>query len=167
VILDSAGRLTQALPSGSGTTSLAFAPDGTLAVGTLSGTVELWNPISGKQIAAPLVVAAAPVASIAFDPSGGRFATAAVGEGTVKLWYTSTLEQSGLTVDTDAHATPSLAFARGGVALTAVDDAGNAFAWPMSVTAWGHQACAVAGRNLTRQEWAQLVTAQSYTAVCP
>ena len=66
--------------------SLAFAPDGTLATGTLGGIVQLWNPISGAQVAGPLAVTAGPVSSIAFDPTGQRFATTAGQDGAVKLW---------------------------------------------------------------------------------
>jgi WD40 repeat protein len=59
-----------------GTTSLAFAPNGTFATGTYAGVVQLWNPSTGTRISHPVLVAAAPVASIAFDRSGQRFATA-------------------------------------------------------------------------------------------
>ena len=168
LIFDSStARLIQVLPSGAGTTALAFTPDGTLAVGTLTGTVELWNPIRAEQIAPPVVVAAAPVTSIAFDPSGQRFATAGLAEGTVKLWYTSTLAQLGMNLNTDPRSTSSLAFERDGSELLAVDDAGSAFAWPTALPTWEHDACAVAGRNLTSQEWSQLVTGLPYAAICP
>ncbi len=167
ILNSSTARLTQVLPSDAGTTALAFTPDGTLAVGTLAGTIELWNPISAKELAPPLVVAAAPVTSIAFDPSGRRFATAGLAEGTVKLWYTSTLAQPSLTMSTDPRSTSSLAFERDGTKLLAVDDAGSAYTWPMSLSTWEHDACAVAGRNLTSQEWSQLVTGQPYAAICP
>ncbi len=68
------------------TVSLAFAPDGTLATGTLSGIVQLWNPISGAQVAGPLPVTAGPISSIAFARGGQRFATTGSEDGTVKLW---------------------------------------------------------------------------------
>jgi len=48
-----------------------------------------------------------------------------------------------------------------------VDDHGNAFGWPTSLAAWEHQACTVAGRNLTRQEWTRLITRTPYTTICP
>ena len=53
---------------GIGLETAAFAPDGTLATGTRAGIVQLWNPATGAQIGHPTPVAAAPVASIAFDP---------------------------------------------------------------------------------------------------
>ena len=161
------GQVRQVLISPAGTTSLAFAPDGTLANGTPAGTVELWNPITGKQIAPALQVAATPVTSIAFDRTGERFATAAQAEGTVELWLTSRLGELGPALSTDQGATSTAGFDSRGEGLLAVDDDGEAFSWPISLAAWERQACTVAGRNLTRQEWSQLGIATPYTTVCP
>jgi WD40 repeat protein len=80
--------------------SLAFAPGGTLATGASSGTVRLWNP-TGGQIAHPLLAAASPITTIAFDATGQRFATTGTGDGEVKLWFTSTLQQEGAALATD------------------------------------------------------------------
>ena len=41
------------------------------------------------------------------------------------------------------------------------------FTWPTSPAAWEHGACSVAGRNLTRAEWRELVGGSRYTTVCP
>lgn len=168
LILDASnGQVRQVLLSATGTTSLAFAPDGTLADGTPSGTVELWNPVSGKQVDPPLLAAATPVTSIAFDRTGQRLATAAQGGGTIKLWLTRALQQVGPALDTDQGATETVAFEPGGGGLLAVDDDGGGFTWPASLSGWEHRACAVAGRGLTRQEWARLGTGGGYTSVCP
>ena len=168
LILDpSTGEPRQAFTSAAGTTALTFAPDGTLANGTPAGTVELWNPVTGKQIGGSLGVATAPVTSIAFDPTGHLFATASRGEGTVKVWFTAALRQQGGALSTDPGTTSTAVFEPGGARLLAVNDHGDAFTWPMSPTAWEHQACAVAGRNLTRQEWSVLATGRAYSTVCP
>jgi len=148
------------------TVSLAFAPDGALATGTQGGIVQLWNPDSGAQIGGPVAAAAGPVTSIAFDPTGQRFATAG-DDGTVKLWFTSTLQQEGTTLSTDPGAASTAAFSPNGSDLLVTDDHGNAFTWPTSLTAWEHRACAIAARNLTHAEWAQYVPGRSYATVCP
>ena len=64
-----------------------------------AGIVQLWNTCSGHAIHHPVLVAAGPVASIAFDRSGRRFATADGPEGGLKLWFTYTLQQDGATLD--------------------------------------------------------------------
>jgi DNA-binding SARP family transcriptional activator/WD40 repeat protein len=149
------------------TGSLAFAPDGRLATGTLSGIVQLWNPISGAQVASPLPVTAGPVSSITFDPTGQRFAVTASQDGTVKLFATSTLQQEGATLNTDQRAASTATFEPRSNSLLVINDHGNGFTWPMSLTVWEQRACAVAGRNLTPKEWSRYLPGQRYTPVCP
>jgi WD40 repeat protein len=133
----------------------------------LNGIVQLWDPISGTQAAGPLPVTAGQVSSIAFDPTGQRFATTATQDGTVKLFTTSTLQQEGTTLNTDQGATSTAAFGLHGNSLLVVNDHGNAYTLPVSPTAWEQRACAIAGRNLTRQDWNRLVPGQSYSTICP
>jgi WD40 repeat protein/DNA-binding SARP family transcriptional activator len=147
--------------------SLAFGSGDTLAGGTLGGTVELWDAATGKRLDQPLLADSAPITSVAFDPTGERFATAGEGDGTIKVWFTAGLQQEGPRLGSDPGSTSATAFEPRGQVLLAVDDTGGAFAWPASLTAWQQEACSVAGRNLTRAEWAQLVGGPRYTAVCP
>jgi len=161
-------RAIHPLESGSGgTTSLAFAPNGTLATGTYAGVVQLWNPSTGASIGHPVLVAAAPVASIAFDPSGQRFATAGGPEGGLKLWFTSSLQQDGTTLDPEEGTSGNAQFTPNGQGLLSVDANGNGSLWPVSLPALANHACAVAGRNLTREEWSRFITGYRYSQVCP
>lgn len=151
---------------GDDTISLAFAPDGTLATDTLAGVVDLWDPASGQRLAPPLLAASAPIAGIAFDSSGRRFATSGYGDGTVKLWFTATLQQDGPDLSTDPNSTSDVAFTPGGGSLIAGDELGSAFTWPTSVDAWEQRSCAVAARNLSRREWSQFIPELPYATVC-
>ena len=108
-----------------GTVSLAFAPNGTLASGTYAGVVQLWNPSTGAPISHPVLVAAAPVASIAFDRSGQRFATAGGPEGGLKLWFTSSLQQDGATLDPEQGTSGNGQFTPNGQLLLAVNADGQ------------------------------------------
>lgn len=53
-----------------------------------------------------------------------------------------------------------------GEGLLAFDDHGGVFSWPISIRAWEKRACSLAGPNLTRARWAQLVGGHAYTTVC-
>ncbi len=162
------GQLVRTLSDpGDDGVSLAFGPKGVLAEGTLGGTVELWRPATGKRVvASPLLADSVAITSLAFDPTGRRFATAGSGDGTIKVWFTAGLQQEAK-LASDPGATSAAAFEPGGKALVGVDDQGGAFAWPTSLTAWQQDACALAGRNLTRAEWTQFVAGPPYTSVCP
>ena len=150
-----------------GTTSLAFAPNGTLATGTYAGVVQLWDPSTGAPVSHPVLAAAAPVVSIAFDSSGQRFATAGGPDGGLKLWFTSTLQQDGATLDPEEGTSGNAQFTPDGQLLLAINANGDGSLWPVSTPALANHACAIAGRNLTREEWSRFITGYRYSQVCP
>jgi WD40 repeat protein len=166
VLQPASGTTTQTLSPPSGATSVAFAPNGTLATGTAAGTVDLWNPATGQALAPALIAASAPITSIAFEPEGRRFVTAGYQEGSVKLWFTPTLQQEGPALHTDAGTATAVAFAARGRGLIDVEDTGRGFSWPTSLADWEARACQVAGRNFTREEWVRLVAQPHYAPVC-
>jgi len=164
----STGQLLRTLADpGDDSISLAFGPGDTLAAGTLAGTVETWDAATGKRLAPPLLADTEPITDVAFDQSGRRFVTTGDEDGTIKLWLTAGLQQEGPRLVSDPDATASAAFEPNGGGLLVVDDHGGAFTWPTSLTAWEQRACSLAGRNLTRAEWTELVGDPKYTAICP
>jgi DNA-binding SARP family transcriptional activator/WD40 repeat protein len=165
----SSGRARRTLADpGNQTISLAFAPNSkVLAAGTVGGTVELWDPGNGKPIGSPLLADPSGIADVSFAPSGERFATSGLREGDAKLWFTSDLAQEGPRLATDPGATAATVFEPNGDGLLVLDSFGDGFSWPSSLVAWEHRACALAGRNLTRAEWTQLVGGGQYASVCP
>jgi WD40 repeat protein len=145
--------------------SVAFAPNGSLAAGTLGGTVEMWDPRTGKRLAPPLLADSEPITSVAFDRSGQRFVTTGYQDGTIKLWSSDGLQQQGPRLGSDPSATSTALFDPVGNDLLLVDDHGDAFTWPTSLTTWEHRACSLAGR-FTSAAWAQLVGGPRYASVC-
>jgi hypothetical protein len=59
---------------------------------------------------------------------------------------------------------PAVAFEPGGRLL--VTELGSAILWPLDRPTLQEFACQVAGRRLTREEWAELVPARPYRKVC-
>jgi WD40 repeat protein/class 3 adenylate cyclase/energy-coupling factor transporter ATP-binding protein EcfA2 len=147
-------------------TTVAFDPDGTLATGTWAGIVQRWDPRSGVQIGHATLVAAAPVSSISFDRTGAIFATAGGSDGLVKLWETKTQQQFGATFPGGPGQWGNAQFTPNGSKLVVVYGDGTGFVWPVSVKAWERHACAVAGRNFTREEWSRFVGGGDPARVC-
>ena len=145
--------------------SAAFAPDGSLAAGTLGGTVEMWDPSTGKRLAPPLLADSEPITSVAFDRRGQRFVTTGYQDGTIKLWFTDGLQQQGPRLGSDPSATSTAVFDPTGDDLLVVDDHGDAFTWPTSLTTWERRACSLAGR-FSSAAWAQLAGGIRYANVC-
>jgi WD40 repeat protein len=163
----SSGQLLRTLADpGDESTSLAFGAGEMLAAGTIGGTVELWDAANGKRLAPPLLADSEEISDVAFDQSGKRFVTTGDEDGTIKLWFTAGLQQDGPRLAADSGSTSAAAFEPRGGGLLAVDDRGGAFTWPTTLAAWEHRACALAGRNLTKAEWSELVGGPRYSTVC-
>ncbi len=150
-----------------GASAVAYAQDGTLATGSWPGIVQLWNSRTGGQIGHATLVAAAPVASISFTPDGDRFATAGGSDGLAKIWETKTQQQFGATFPGDPGAWGSVAYTPDGSKLIVIYADGKGFLWPTSLGQLEQHACAVAGRNFTREEWSRYVSNRAYSKVCP
>ena len=59
-----------------------------------------------------------------------------------------------------------LAYTPDGRYLLSVFPDGTAFEWPVTLKAWERQACSVAHRNFTPEEWQRFVSGRSYSSVC-
>ncbi|HEX4525270.1 MAG TPA: BTAD domain-containing putative transcriptional regulator [Gaiellaceae bacterium] len=162
------GRLGRTIRTEGGLhyTTLAYEPNGTLATGSYAGIVQLWNPATGRELGRPTAAAAAPVSSIAFDPTGSTFATTGGSDGIAKLWTTATLQQFGSNLRGAPNFWGNAQFTPDGGHLVVVWEDGTGSVWPTSVAALEAHACAVAGRNFTRTEWRQFVGG-SYRTTCP
>ncbi len=147
-------------------TTVAFSPDGTLASGSWAGIVDLWDPSTGERVGHPTLVAQAPVSAIAFAPNGETFATSGGSSGHAKIWVTSTLQQLGADFPGGEGSWGNVGYTPDGDYLFSAYADGSAYRWPVTVGAWTDQACRVAGRNFTREEWRRFLTG-SYQRFCP
>jgi WD40 repeat protein len=146
-------------------TALAPLPDSrTLLVGDEDGVVGLWDARTGKPMGAPRTAAAGGVAQIAVSPDGRRFVVADFA-GSAKLWDVATLERVGDEFPVSDGIIPAVAFAsRGRLVIT---EPGSATVWPTDRPTLQRFACQVAGRNLTRDEWNDLLPTRPYRQLCP
>jgi WD40 repeat protein len=122
--------------------SLALSPDGaTLATGAQDGSVQLWDVGSLEPLGAPLAGRGVP-SSLTFSPDGRA------------LWSGGPAEPLAQRDPLANPVPPSVAMAL--------------FRWDVDLGSWETHACAIANRNLTREEWNRFVgTAEAYRKTCP
>jgi WD40 repeat protein/transcriptional regulator with XRE-family HTH domain len=149
-------------------TSVALSPNGaTLAAGNADGTIRLWDTATGRQIGRPLTGPADPVTSVTFSPDGTTLASASP-DHTVRLWDLATSRPIGAPLTGHTGQVTSVAFSPDGKTLAAGSADHTVRLWDVAylVNVVPHL-CALAGRSLTRAEWARYVPGLAYQRVCP
>ena len=161
---------------------MAFSPGGSLlASADGDGTVRLWNPATGQPVGAPLRATTSArygAPAVAFSPNGTLLATGEL-DGTVRVWNPAARRLVGAPLQTGSGPNGGVfvvAFSRSGKLLASVSLDGTVRLWNMATQ--GQNAarkrdlvpylCALAGRPLTRAEWARYVPqGLAYQRVCP
>jgi WD40 repeat protein len=146
--------------------AVAFSPDGKLlATGGGSGLVRFWDAEKGKQVGGSLLASAGYVLSVAFDPSGKLLTTAGT-DGATRLWDVRDRTAVGSPLPIIRNISAESAFAPSGDKIVTVYASGQAFSYDLRASSWDKRACAVAGRSLTRAEWAQYLPGRPYRPAC-
>jgi WD40 repeat protein/tRNA A-37 threonylcarbamoyl transferase component Bud32 len=158
------GRRLFARGAGGQATSFDIARDGRLlALGTADGEVLLLDPRTGAQARPPLKAAAANIVQVAFSPDERTLAVTAA-DGTASLWDLGSRTRAGDPFPPTPGILPSPVFEPNGRLLLV--GVSNAVQWPLDVRTWERFACHVAGRQLTRAEWADVLPGRPYKRVC-
>jgi WD40 repeat protein len=148
--------------------TLAYSPKGILATGSHAGVVQLWDPRTHTEIGHLIQAANAPVAAIAFNPTGDEFATTEGGSlGVTRIWASSTQQQFGGDLPGELGRWENVRYTPDGAELLTLGSDGRGSAWPTTLEQWQMHACAVAARNLTHEEWSQYITGRGYRKTCP
>lgn len=145
-------------------TSIAFSPDSRmLAAGTEDGRVVLYSTVNGRTLGSPIQVATAAVDPISFSPDGRTFAVSAT-DGTATIWDVGSRKRLGNSFPVEQGVIPAAHFAPNGDLV--IDYLADAARWPTNVERWATFACQVAGRDLTRAEWTDLLPKRPYQHLC-
>ena len=167
--------------SDDGVLSVAFDPTGRLvAGGGATGPARVWRVSDQRPAFPPLTGHTGPITGVAFDASGSYLATTSHIGGS-RLWD----PRSGLRFGEELTGStrwlgpqaPSIdlpflglrnAFSPDGklLAVSGVETLG--MLWNVDPALWRERACAIVGRNLSREEWnLHLPAGTAYRATCP
>ena len=141
-----------------------FSPDGRLLAVTSSHNTQLWDVAERRRSGPPLRGHEGVVFTSEFSPDGRTLATSG-SDGSVILWDVGSRRSLGKLPGRIGQI--SGRFTPDGRRLFVLHELGGAQRWEVSPDAWSKHACRVAGRELTRAEWEELVPDQDYRRVCP
>jgi WD40 repeat protein len=146
--------------------AIDVAPDSrVVGVGTQDGKVLFLGARSGKPALPPIQAATGNIAYLTFSADGRSLAVGAA-DNAVSIWNLRSRKRLGNPFGPYPGFIPSTIFEPSGRLLIG-GAAESAVEWPIDVRTWERFACRAAGRDLTRQEWKDLVANRPDRHVCP
>jgi WD40 repeat protein len=161
-----AGRVIRDGPLGSAPISAEFSPDGERVAISFMERVGVLDVATGDWMRTPVDGHDQTVSSLAYAPDGNLLASGS-DDGRVGLWDGRTGALLGTMLPGRPTTPVTVSFLPDGhtVLISAID--GAVYTWDTRVQSWIDHACAIAGRNLTRDEWRDAFGDRPYHPTCP
>jgi WD40 repeat protein/DNA-binding SARP family transcriptional activator len=158
-------RLARTIHHPPGVQSIRFSPDGrTIVAGDFLGDVDFWDAATGRRVGRVLGGQNGDVLSVTYSPDGRQLVTTS-SDGQFRLWDVSSGKLVGAALpgaDVGGWGT----FSPDGRHVIAAFWSGLGMIWDVDPGAWQRQACTVAHRQLTRDEWRDFLPDRGYRRVC-
>jgi WD40 repeat protein len=159
-------RLERLNVDGGSVLAAAFSPDGRLVTGgSEDGRVRVFSTEDWRPLAPAFQAHAGFVFGVEVSPDGRRLLTSGT-DGQVRLWDRGTQRPIGAPLPGPRNVAAVAFFAHGGTHVYAVFANGRGYRWDVRSRAWNAHACGVAGRQLTRTEWAAVLPGRDYAPAC-
>ena len=159
-----AGRVLRTVSFGFSPRAVDIAPDGRhVAVVCDNGDFAMVDIEAGRIIVGPTF--GADAAQVTYAPDGATFASAGA-SGLIGLWDGPTGTPLGTSVRPGAAAWTTAEYLPDGYTLLIATLTGAVYTWDTRPEDWIDHACAVAGRNLTADEWRDTFGDRPYHDTC-
>ena len=152
--------------------NLAFSPQNNiLAAGCSDGKVWLWDmsdPQNPQALGQPAGSDIDGINKLVFSPNGKVLAS--VSKNNIQLWDVSDpahMVQLSQPLQGYTSGILYLVFTADGKSLITAGYDGVAWLWNIDTETWQSQACEIANRNLTYNEWVQYISSKAYHFTCP
>ena len=143
-----------------------FSRDGRLLMtGSSDGRVRVFSARDWHPLGPAFPVAGGPVTSVDASPDDRTIVTSAI-DGQIRLWDLASRRPIGAPLPGPENTVAVALFAPDGNHVYAVFRNGRGYRWDVRPSAWNDQACAVAGRRLSRAEWHELLPGRDYAPAC-
>jgi WD40 repeat protein len=158
--------LGESLTHTSWVSDAAFSPDSKLLASAGYKTVRLWDVATGKEHGESLTGHTGEVTAVDFSPDGELLASGG-GDKTVRLWDVASGKQHGEPFEGHTDMVEDVAFSPDGKLLASASYDGVRL-WDIEVESLVSEACRIANRNLSKDEWSSFVGAEvTYGRTCP
>ena len=149
--------------------SIAFHPGGHILAsggGMYDGAVSLWDIATATRLLPPIRTDEVDVTQVRFNRQGDLLAAVSF-VGGVTLWDVASGRQIAKFSGRGDGPVRGRSVVSFGPTELAVSTRQGAFVWSVNPAEWIRQACRVANRNLTRQEWLAIGSEIEYEKTCP
>ena len=147
--------------------AVAFSPDGSLlATGGGTGDVRFFDAGTGALRGRSVLASAGWVQSIDFSPDGSTIVTTGT-DGTTRLIDVESRAVIGAPLPGEDQVSARARFTPDGAQVIVVPETHEGAAWNVTPDAWNRQACEVAARQLTTDEWKRFLPGLAYDPACP
>jgi WD40 repeat protein/DNA-binding SARP family transcriptional activator len=143
-----------------------FSPDGQRVAISFFDRVGVLDVETGDWVRAPVDGHEAAVRSVAYAPDGSILASGSR-DGRVGLWDGRTGALLGTILPGGPQTETMVEFLPDGHTVLISSANGALYTWDTRLQPWVDHACAVAGRNLTQDEWRDAFGDRSYRRTCP
>jgi WD40 repeat protein len=143
-----------------------FSPDGRYILsGAVGGWVRIWSVATERLVGSVFAGNTEMVLWAALSPDG-RMLAAGSNDGTLGLYDVASGRPLGVRLPGLPNRPVAPLFTPDGTHLLAISYGGPGYRWDVRASSWMRQACAVAGRALTRAEWADVLPGRDYAPAC-
>ena len=144
--------------------TFAVSPDSrVVAAGSADGRVRLWDLRTGRSRGGAIKVAGGKIFQLAISPDARLLAVGAQ-DGKATLWDLRTRTRLGESFKVLTGLSPAVAFKPDGGLI--IGEYVSAIEWPLDRPTLQRFACRIAGRDITRAEWGDVLPNQPYRRVC-